>query len=224
MALSDNGTLKKEKSNKMRYCLSFFFLFCYFAVPAQRQEPLPMHSQFEQLAPIQPLASPPDQSPCLGQKERINELTGQRQRWTALHPFFFYTPLALQKTLGREDWLSAEVGIFQDGKQFQLWLRLHFFGEDPKGLLGEVPQGGKLRLLPLRPQLPIELKALQPAQAQQQSDGRYRYELRYALPPSALTALQQHSLDQIEIHWTKGSQTYELHRLDLLQELLHCFH
>lgn len=208
----------------MRYCLSFFFLFCYFGAGAQRQEPLPMHRQFKQLSPAPPLAPPPDQSPCLGQKERVDELTGQRQRWTPLHAFFYYTPAALQKTLGAEDWLSAEVGIFQDGKEFQLWLRLHFFGEDPTSILGEIRQGSKLRLLPLRPQLPIELKALQPAQAQKQSDGRYRYELRYALSPTALTALQNQSLDQIEITWEKGSQSYELHRLDLLQELIHCFH
>ncbi len=160
--------------------------------------------------------------PCKVIQDGIDDKTGFYKKDIAYEKLFEYTPEKLLGYYKEKDFLTcySSVGILD--KTHYLYLKLIFDSKDASRAYGSIQKEQEIRITMIDG-TQTRLKTVVHVNAKPDTkSNRVIYDGIFSMNGSNRKKLKESEVDQIEIIWTSGFETYEVFNVDLLMNQLKC--
>jgi len=201
----------------MRYYILLLSLAVLFSCGKKAVDPLAQIGQ-----PEKPTMIETSKFPCKVIQDGVDPQTGFYKKDIAYEKLFEYTPEELAGYYKERDFLTcySSVGIL-DEKQY-LYLKLIFDSKDASRAYGSIQKEQEIRIT-LIDGTQTQLKTAVHVNAKPDpKTKRVIYDGIFEMNGTNKKRLKNSELDQLEIIWTSGFESYEIFNVDLLMNQLKC--
>jgi len=160
--------------------------------------------------------------PCKVIQDGIDGQTGFYKKDIAYEKLFEYTPEELSGYYKERDFLScySSVGILDD--THYLYLKLIFDSKDASRAYGSIQKEQEIRMTMIDGTQTRLKTAVHVNAKPDPKSKRVVYDGIFLMNGSNKKKLKESEVDQVEIIWTSGFESYEVFNVDLLMNQLKC--
>ncbi len=201
----------------MRNYILLFSLAVFLACGKQAVDPLAQIGQ-----PAKPKMIETAKFPCKVIQDGLDDQTGFYKKDIAYEKLFEYTPEKLLNYYRGRDFLTcySSVGILD--KKHYLYLKMIFDSKDAARAYGSIQKEQEIRIT-LLDGSQTQLKTAVHVDAKPDpKTNRVIYDGIFEMSGTNRKKLKDAELDQIEIVWTSGFESYEIFNVDLLMNQIKC--
>ncbi|MBL7828515.1 MAG: hypothetical protein JNJ57_17915 [Saprospiraceae bacterium] len=212
--------------------------------PEPKEEPQPAQPVAEANEPVEPPKPPaplktkktdlrydpkqdvmlnPPLLPCDFEVQTKDELSGEMFRQTKFVELFRHTPPALKTYLEGKSNIRCEAALSASGSNYQLLLNFIIFDPSPRKAFGKLEKNSPATCWFIDGTWLTLSNSILDEGKQNPEDQSFVFKAYYPLTIENFKRLQKTELDKIRITWASGYEDYDVHYIQLIQQLARCF-